>query len=88
MPGAEDDQHPGVGRVYEVHHIAVDSGIASEPIGEQIGAGPVPRLAEMTTDWSVWADAYGRPQGGCGGAPERPTGAEAAITACVSSIRA
>lgn len=87
MPGAEDDQHPGVGRVYEVHHVAVDSGVVSEPIGEQSGAGPVPWLAEMTTDRSVWAVADGRPQGGCGGAPERPKGAEPAITVCVSSIR-
>src|SRR5205823_4199126 len=47
MAGTEDDYHALVRRVGELHDVAVDAHVAPEPVGDQIGTGPIPGLADL-----------------------------------------
>ena len=47
MTRAIDHEHTFVRRVHQVRDVGVDAHVASEPVGDQIGAGPIPGLPQL-----------------------------------------
>src|SRR5205823_3501654 len=47
VPGTEDDYDALVRRLDQLQDVAVDAHVAPEPVGDQVGAGPIPRLSEL-----------------------------------------